>query len=416
MGSAFNRGTRDRPNWYVKFKDRGGKWKMVPSHQPTKALASRYVGQIEGRIAAGKVGIEQPEKLSCCGDLMDLWSKGLVNRNAADDRTRLKRHVRPVFEALTLPEVTQARIMEWIDQQRVAAKICDASIRHNLNLLSRFFSWTVERGHASVNPVRHIPIGRRPRQTPKLDVPWLNDENLVRILVRELPAPFDLMFYLGNRSGLRTGEIAGLRISDLAYLADGTMRVRYSYEGPLKEDKNGGGKVKWVPACDDAEAVLGPLLKRREADGAQPEDLVFPCPTRKNRCYRKELIESRWDVVREKRKLELTWYQATRHSFVTRSLVAGASLDEVSAAVGHSSPVVTRRFYDHFVRRAFSSTLRTGLGLGGEANGVVVPFPKATSASKARGAKKSTRGAPTRADAPASADGPVDVPSASSAD
>jgi len=46
---------------------------------------------------------------------------------------------------------------------------------------------------------------------------------------------------------------------------------------------------------------------------------------------------------------------------VSLSLDAGASLDEVSAAVGHSSPVVTRRYYDHFVRRSFSETLRAGL-------------------------------------------------------
>jgi hypothetical protein len=35
--------------------------------------------------------------------------------------------------------------------------------------------------------------------------------------------------------------------------------------------------------------------------------------------------------------------QTTRHSFVTRNLEAGASLDEVGAALGHSNPVVTKR-------------------------------------------------------------------------
>ena len=43
------------------------------------------------------------------------------------------------------------------------------------------------------------------------------------------------------------------------------------------------------------------------------------------------------------------------------SLEAGASLDEVSEAVGHSSPVVTKRFYDHHVRRSFSDILTARL-------------------------------------------------------
>jgi len=60
----------------------------------------------------------------------------------------------------------------------------------------------------------------------------------------------------------------------------------------------------------------------------------------------------------------MTFYRATRHSFVSRSLSGGGTLDEVSAAVGHSSPMVTRRYYDHHIRKTFSPTLRAGLGLG----------------------------------------------------
>ena len=55
----------------------------------------------------------------------------------------------------------------------------------------------------------------------------------------------------------------------------------------------------------------------------------------------------------------MTSYQATRHSrFVSRSLSGGGMLDEVSAAVGHSSPMVTRRYYDHHIRKTFSPALR----------------------------------------------------------
>ena len=50
----------------------------------------------------------------------------------------------------------------------------------------------------------------------------------------------------------------------------------------------------------------------------------------------------------------MTWYQATRHTAVSRALKAGVPLDEVSAAVGHSSPEVTARHYAHFVRKQFA--------------------------------------------------------------
>lgn len=226
-------------------------------------------------------------------------------------------------------------------------------------------------------------MGSRPTQSVKSDTPWLDDDAIGRKLINDLKEPISFLFYLCNRSGLRTGESAGLRMSDMAFLEEGIIRVRFSYDGPLKEDKKGEGKVKWVPAPEDCAEFLGAWLTQRKAQGAGPEDRVFPCARRKGLCYRKEFIEACWeeaapkhvggrDALLQKKKgkvvtelkPKMTWYQATRHSFVSRHLSRGASLDEVSAAVGHSSPIVTKRFYDHYVRRSFSPKLRAGLGLG----------------------------------------------------
>ena len=86
------------------------------------------------------------------------------------------------------------------------------------------------------------------------------------------------MFYLGNRSGLRNGELAGLRLSDLDFLDEGIIRVRYSYEGPLKEDKHEKGKTKWVPSAEDCKQIVGPWLERRRNEGAGPRISSFPVP------------------------------------------------------------------------------------------------------------------------------------------
>ena len=155
--------------------------------------------------------------------------------------------------------------MEWIDEQRAAGELGEASIRHNMNLLSRFFSWAIARGKASLNPVRQIPMGSRPTQSVKSDTPWLDDDAIVRKLINDLEEPISFMFYLCNRSGLRTGEAAGLRMSDMAFIEEGIIRVRFSYDGPLKEDKKGEGKVKWVPAPEDCAEFLGAWLDQRKA-------------------------------------------------------------------------------------------------------------------------------------------------------
>ena len=395
MGTVYNRGTRATPLWYVSYREHGKRVTRA-SHMPTKAQAKLFLGEIESRVARGTVGIEESGDAPMFEPLFTLFLEGLTNRNAKDDRSRGKRHVMTVFGKQRVSDVTLPKVMEWIDTQRAQATLSESSIRQNMNLLSRFFSWAIARGTASLNPVRQMPIGSRPTQAVKSDTPWLNDDAIVRKLIAELEEPIHFMFYLCNRSGLRTGEAAGLRMADLSFIGEGSIRVRFSFDGPLKEDKKGAGKVKWTPAPEDCEEFLGPWLAQRQAQGAGPESLAFPCAGRKGGCYRKEYIEQCWEkaspkhvgemkvsrkqkngAVIEKSHPTMTWYQATRHSFVSRNLAAGASLDEVSAAVGHSSPVVTKRYYDHFLRKTFSPRLRAGLGLGKQSDGAtVVPIRK----------------------------------------
>ncbi len=418
MGTIYNRGSKHAPRWWIGYVERDGSRKLVPSKQPTKEQARQLLQTIEANIAAGRAGLVQRADDPGMGSLIDDWSKALHNRNAADDRRRIENHLRPAFGSMALSAVTLAAVMKWIDAMRdgsaprrkveprpakaeiadypgkpgpkrqarperksaaKVAKLSAGSMRHNVNLLSRFFSWAIERGHTTANPVRMIPTGKRPAQAAKHDVPWLDDDKSVRDLFHALPSPVSLMFYIANRSGLRTGEVAGLRMSDLGFLDEGTIRVRFSYDGALKEDKHGTGKVKWVPASDDLEELLAPHLARRRDERAGPEDYAFPCATRDGSFYRKEFIEACWERASKACGIEgLTWYQATRHAFVSRNMSRGASLDEISAAVGHSSPVVTRRYYDHFVRRTFSASLRGGLGLKVEGEGAsVVPIRRA---------------------------------------
>jgi integrase len=135
--------------------------------------------------------------------------------------------------------------------------------------------------------------------------------------------------------------------------------------------------VKWAPAPVDAEEMLSLHIKRRRLQGAKAEDVVFPYdrpergrPGRVRTSswkgwdgWHPKQIRSTWRKVADDLGLpkDLTLYGASRHTFTTKALKAGASLDEVSAALGHADPTTTKRYYDHLVRKAFPSVLRQGL-------------------------------------------------------
>ena len=349
MATVFNRGTRRNPQFVAAYRagtkpDGKTNWRQrrVPKEfNTTEAAAQEWANEQERTFTpastrAGKADDAPASDVELFGTLLDRWLKALTNRSADNDRCRVEKHLRPAFAAYRVVDVDRARILRWIDEQRAAEeRLADATLRKNLGLLSRFFSWCVLRGHAAYNPVKDIPSSARPQDAPKKDAPWIDDDTTVRKIFNQLRNPVHLMFYICNRAGLRTGEVCGLRVSDFGFLKDGVIRVRFSYDGPLKEDKGGQNKVKWVPAPDDAGAVLGPWLARREAEGAGQEDLLFVAP--KGGCMHKEYVLRAWKaaaiaagvtaprVKDAKGKLlpaeaAMTWYQGTRHSMVSRNL------------------------------------------------------------------------------------------------
>jgi integrase len=338
MASAFFRGRGEGRRWFARFKGTGGVWRARRVRVQTRAQALAIARKLEGEAELRRHGLLAPEGANDrVGPLLQRWADGLANRSAYDDKSRVRLHLLPRWGGARLSDVTLASVMGWLDDMRAEARISTGTQRHALGLLSRFFSWGCERGLAESNPCRMIPAGKRPRGAIRREVPWIEDDAIVGRIMAALPEPFELMFYVGNRAGLRLGEIAGLRISDVADLGAGAFRVRFSYVGPLKEDK-AGGKVKWCPAPSDAAAVLGPWIAKRRAATADPEAFF-----------------------REALGLELTWYEATRHSFASRNLSRGAGLDEVADALGHSTPAVTRRHYAHFIRKTYSSVLTAAL-------------------------------------------------------
>lgn len=368
MGYIAKRGTRAAPRYYLQFKE-SGKYRMIAAKGcRTLEDARDRLAKIEARIAEGLPGVpEDRPPMTAMGPALEEWRNGLSNRNAAVDQARVSKRIEPTFAKMAIADVTLPVVVRWLDELEREGLSGEAR-RQALNLLSRFFGWAITRGLATVNPVKMIPTGSRPTPARKGEGAWLEDDSKIPALMKALGPALGEMFYLGNRAGLRTGELCGLRLSDLDFLHEGVIRVRFSYDGPLKEDTDESGKVKWAPAPDDIGAL--PYLARRRAD-ARGEDLVFPFvpdkPQNRRRSstwagFRREHILKSWKEAAKAAKVPaLSWYAATRHSFVSRNLKAGASLDEVSAAVGHSTPLVTRRFYDHFVRRSFSPVLRTGI-------------------------------------------------------
>jgi integrase len=381
MGSVHIRGTRDRPRVYLSFKT-GSKADGSPNYVMrafkglrTKKEAQKELARIELAISRGEPWEVDSGPQDDMGTLLDRWAAGLTNRAAYEDKLITKRDLVPRFRGYVVGDVTVRVVLEYL-AELAKTDMATQTQRHRLTLLSRFFAWAIESEITDTNPCLMVPRGRRPSAKREKETLFLDDDSKIPDIMAGLGPNLGLIYYIARFSGLREGEAAGLRMSDLDYLADELIRVRFSFNGELKESKHGSKPVKWAPAPVDAADVLGLHVKRRKLQGAKDDDLVFlfqapPKGRGKGRTsswkewagWHPKNIRMTWRRVADDLKLpkELTFYGATRHTFTTKALKAGAALDEVSAAIGHADPQTTKRFYDHLVRREFAPALRQGL-------------------------------------------------------
>jgi integrase len=342
----------------------------------TRAAALAIARKLEHDAEMRKHGLVPAEGAGrLMAEVLEGFRLSLTNRAWRDDAQRLRDHVEPYWARVRVADVNVPGIVRWLDTMKAAGKLAPGTQRLVFGLLSRALSWATARGLAPGNVTALVPRGVRPRAERRRDVPWLESDHTARLLFERLPSPVELMFAVGLTSGLRLGEIAGLTLADLFDIGTGAIRVRGSNGGPLKEDKRGDGRVKWAPTSPDVAELLGKWLEVRRAEGADPASLAFPRPD--GGPFQKHDVRHRWRRACEAIGVyDLNWHQATRHSFVSRALARGATLDEVSQACGHATPAITATIYGHNIRKTWSPLVAAGVGF-------VRPIDLAT----ARGAK-----------------------------
>jgi hypothetical protein len=94
------------------------------------------------------------------------WAAGLANGNASNDRAMVKSHLQDRFEKLAIDQITRPVVMTWLGEL-ATSDVSAQTQRHAMSALSRFFSWAIECGHATINPVKMVPSSKRPVRSSK---------------------------------------------------------------------------------------------------------------------------------------------------------------------------------------------------------------------------------------------------------
>jgi integrase len=331
----------DRETYRLRYRDPAGRERSISFTR--KIDADQRLVAIEHGKRSGAYVDPKAGKVAF-GEWAERWYKttaGLKPSTRHYYRQLLDNQVLPKFAPASLAGIDRMTVREWI-----AALIEDgpgaSRIRGAHAVLSMVLDSAVDANRLAVNHaagVRGLP------RRPEVEMHFLTEVE-VEHLAEAIDPRYSTLVRLGAYTGLRPGEIAGLKVKRLN-LVRGTVRVAEALtevDGTLTwgTPKNHERRTVRLPRFLAEE--LGTYLASRPSG---PDDLVFTAP--------------RGGLLREHKLVERYFKPATilaglpptlrmhdlRHTAASLLIREGASIKALQKQLGHKDAVQTLNRYGH---------------------------------------------------------------------
>ncbi len=338
--------------WRVRYTDENGKRKSggcFPKEQ--YALACEKLKKLNIEVEEIKLGYRLPRLPNKTFDeLCEYWlmHRTSKKRSPKDDNSIISCHLRPFFGSMLIREIG----IEYTDKFKQEKAHLNPKTQSNiLTLLISMLKLAND-----INWIRKVPPIQKPSITS-----GANDFSYLRSIDekrRFLLAALDegqlayVLYATALETGMRQGEIAGLRWNDIDFERK-LITVQRSFNGPTKSNK-----VRHIPIL----ATLLPVLQEWKLKQSGP--LVFPnrdgnMNQRSARIFKQifHRILDRADFPKT-RKPNGHWkryivFHDLRHTFASHWMMNGGNLNKLRIILGHSKTTTTL-IYAHFSPEAFA--------------------------------------------------------------
>lgn len=349
-----NKGRKDRSfgsidqlpsrRWRARYKGADGQTYSAKTHDG-KPLTFETKGDAEAYLALRQSEILRnswlpPETSRAAGTTFRDYAATWLAERQLEVRTRelyaslLRNHINPAFGDLTLAEISPAKVQTW--HARDAKPTAKA---HSYALLRTILGTAVRNDQLNANPCR-VSGGGQARTVKRIRP--ATDIELGDIAAR-VPEKYKAMVLLGAWCSMRFGEMAGLQRQDLD-LTEEVVFVRRAIvktsEGRLvKAPKTEAG----IRAVTIPRHIVGDLrshMSRHAQPG--PTGWVFPSPDggpMPHGSFEKVFKNAAKAVGRP----DLTIH-GLRHTGQTMLAEAGATVSELQARAGQSTPAMALRY------------------------------------------------------------------------
>ena len=327
----------------------------------TKSEAQRWLNKMIAAKQNGQLAVGGKQTFRSYADQILLNGVLKVSPRTADGYYRnLRKHVYPVFGRKNLTEIEPSELDLFFSELRKTKAA--PTVNAVRTAISAVFKNAMRQRKVTYNPVAHTSKAKRdPFEPTQVRVPW-SEEEIREVLRAVEDKPFEAFFKLDISTGLRRGELLGLRWQDVDFENEtASIEQTIHRESRTYSDGTSSSQVVIAPpktASSRRVVRLSPpvldALRRhklaQDVNRAMAGDkwidsgLVFTNsiggPEDESNLYRRYL------KFLEKHEIRRIRIHDMRHTFATVLISNdGGNLPGVSRGLGHSSLSITMDIY-----------------------------------------------------------------------
>ena len=257
----------------------------------------------------------------------------------------------------------------FTEQAKEGGKLNGNTVQHYHRMLSSVFTKAVQWGIVEDNPVKRA----EPPKGEAVEVSYLEEADAARLLaaLHDVPPQYSAMVQLGLFTGMRRGEICGLRWSDIDFNAS-TISVNRTveyipHEGLIftaPKTKASNRTFKVGANCMDMlrEYQLYQKAERLRVGSAWARNVQVE----NGKTVQNDLLFTSWDGTPFDLERLTTWFphflrshdlpavhfHSLRHTYASLMIAAHVPITTVSGRLGHAQTSTTTDIYAGFIRTA----------------------------------------------------------------
>jgi integrase len=308
--------------------------------------AEMHLAQLLVQVASG--GGVPPSRL-LTRDFLSRWlddyaAGAVTERTLQNYRGMVRKHLVPALGHIPLARLSAQTIQGYLSTTLRAATLSPTSIAYQFGILREALHHAVRWGLVVRNPTDFVEPPRRARREMRV-----LDEEQSRLFLAEArrTSPYHLLYLTAMLTGMRQGELLGLRWGDLDLaLAEVSVQRSLSRVGRIvtfREPKTERGR---------RVVALSPLLvdTLRAARGTAHDDHLVFCQADGRPLHGHNITQRDLRAVCRRAGVPRIRFHDLRHCHATHLLRAGVHPKIVQERLGHSTPAVTLGIYSHVLR------------------------------------------------------------------